>query len=80
MAKPLQILIIRKNLNHNYMANTSYQKAYDELQTIVTRLQNDEIGLDDLSKSVKRAGVLIQSCKEKLRNVELEIDQLFDNE
>jgi exodeoxyribonuclease VII small subunit len=62
------------------MANTSYQKAYDELQTIVTRLQNDEIGLDDLSKSVKRAGVLIQSCKEKLRNVELEIDQLFDKE
>ena len=62
------------------MANTSYQKAYDELQSIVTKLQNDEIGLDDLSKSVKRAGVLIQSCKEKLRNVELEIDQLFDKE
>ena len=62
------------------MANTSYQKAYDELQTIVTQLQKDEIGLDDLSKSVKRAGVLIQSCKEKLRNVELEIDQLFDKE
>jgi exodeoxyribonuclease VII small subunit len=62
------------------MANTSYQKAYDELQLIVTRLQNDEISLDDLSKSVKRAGVLIQACKEKLRNVELEIDQLFDKE
>ena len=62
------------------MANTSYQKAYDELQQIVTRLQNDEIGLDDLSKSVKRAGVLIQACKEKLRNVELEIDQMFEKE
>ena len=42
------------------MANTSYQKAYDELQLIVTKLQNDEIGLDDLSKSVKRAGELIR--------------------
>ena len=62
------------------MANTSYQKAYDELQEIVAKLQNDEIGLDDLSKSVKRAGALIQACKEKLRNVELEIDQLFDKE
>ena len=60
------------------MANTSYQKAYDELQQIVTNLQNDEIGLDDLSKSVKRAGVLIKACKEKLRNVELEIDQILD--
>lgn len=62
------------------MANVSYQKAYDELQEIVSRLQNDEIGLDDLSKSVKRAGVLIQVCKEKLRNVEIEIDHMFENE
>jgi len=62
------------------MANTSYQKSYDELQQIVTKLQNDEISLDDLSKSVKRAGELIKACKEKLRNVELEIDQLFDKE
>ena len=62
------------------MAAKSYQKAYDELQGIVTKLQNDEIGLDDLSKSVKRAGVLIQACKEKLRNVEIEIDQMFNEE
>lgn len=60
------------------MANTSYQKAFDELQEIVSKLQNDEIGLDDLSKSVKRAGVLIKACKEKLRNVEIEIDQMFE--
>ena len=60
------------------MAKTSYQKAFDELQEIVSKLQNDEIGLDDLSKSVKRAGTLIKSCKEKLRNVELEIDQMFE--
>lgn len=60
------------------MANTSYQKAFDELQEIVTKLQNDEIGLDDLSKSVKRAGTLIKACKEKLRNVELEIEEMFE--
>lgn len=62
------------------MANTSYQKAYDELQSIVTKLQSDEIGLDDLGKSVKRAGELIKACKEKLRNVELEIDQILEKE
>lgn len=62
------------------MAKTSYQKAYDELQQIVAGLQNDEISLDDLSKSVKRAGELIKVCKEKLRNVELEIDEILDGE
>lgn len=61
------------------MATNSYQKAYDELQSIVTKLQNDEIGLDDLSKSVKRAGVLIKACKEKLRNVEVEIEEMFED-
>ena len=62
------------------MAKTSYQKAYDELQSIVARLQNDEISLDELSKTVKRAGLLIQTCKDKLRNVELEMEQIFDSE
>ena len=59
------------------MSKNSYQKAFDELQEIVSKLQGDEIGLDDLSKSVKRASTLIKSCKEKLRNVEVEIDELL---
>ena len=62
------------------MAKTSYQRAYDELQSIVTRLQNDEISLDELSKTVKRAGLLIQTCKDKLRDVELEMEQIFDKD
>ena len=62
------------------MPSTTYQKAFDELQEIVTKLQSEEIGLDDLSKSVKRASTLIQTCKEKLRNVELEIDEMLKEE
>jgi len=52
----------------------NYQKAYTELQSIVARLQNEEIGLDDLSKEVKRAAELIKLCKEKLRDVEKDIE------
>lgn len=52
----------------------NYQKAYTELQSIVAKLQNEEIGLDDLSKEVKRAAELIKACKEKLRDVEKDIE------
>ena len=62
------------------MSKTTYQKAFDELQEIVSKLQSDEIGLDDLSNSVKRASTLIKTCKEKLRNVELEIDEMLKEE
>ena len=56
------------------MAENSYQKAYSELQSIVAKMQNEEIGLDELGKEVKRAAELIKMCKEKLRDVEKEIE------
>jgi exodeoxyribonuclease VII small subunit len=56
----------------------NYEKAYQELQGIVQELQNGQIGIDDLSTKIKRAAELIQFCKEKLRNSETELQQLFD--
>ena len=56
----------------------NYEKAYQELQGIVQALQNGQIGIDDLSTKIKRAAELIQFCKEKLRNSETELQQLFD--
>ncbi len=52
----------------------SYTKAYTELQSIVNKMQNEEIGLDELGKEVKRAAELIKMCKDKLRDVEKEIE------
>ena len=62
----------------NNMAENSYQKAYSELQSIVAKMQNEEIGLDELGKEVKRAAELIKMCKEKLRDVEKEIELSLD--
>jgi len=62
------------------MKKNSYAKAYTELQDIVGKLQSEEIGLDELSTEVKRAAALIKMCKEKLRDVEKEIeDSLGEN-
>jgi exodeoxyribonuclease VII small subunit len=51
----------------------SYDAAIIELQKIVAELQNDAIGIDDLSEKVSRASELIRSCREKLRQTEEDV-------
>lgn len=55
----------------------TYDTALRELQNIVNALQEDALGIDELSTQVKRAAVLIQFCKEKLRSTEEEVKGLL---
>jgi len=56
----------------------SYESAMTELQQIVTDMQTEKIGIDDLSDKVKRAADLVQFCKTKLRAVEQDISKFLD--
>ena len=58
--------------------NLSYEKAMAELQQIVTDLQSEAIGIDELSEKVKKAADLISFCKTKLRSTEEDINQFFE--
>lgn len=44
----------------------SYAEAFEELQMIVSDMENGEISIDELSSKVRRASLLIKVCKEKL--------------
>jgi exodeoxyribonuclease VII small subunit len=59
------------------MKKLTYEKALTELQQIVDELQEDAIGIDELSEKVGRAAELIRFCREKLRSTEADIDRLF---
>ncbi|MCT4562138.1 MAG: exodeoxyribonuclease VII small subunit [Crocinitomicaceae bacterium] len=60
------------------MANKiSYDKAFEELQKIVTDMEDGEIGVDVLSEKVKRASELIKICKEKLTSTEDDIQKIL---
>lgn len=48
----------------------TYTEAFNELQQIVTDLENAEIGIDELDVRVKRASVLLKICREKLYKTE----------
>ena len=55
----------------------SYDKAFEELQTIVKDMEEGEIGVDELSIKVKRASELIKICKEKLHSTEEDVNEIL---
>lgn len=56
----------------------SYAQALEELHTLVQDLENDQISVDELSAKVKRAALLLELCREKLRNTNDEIKQIMN--
>ena len=58
----------------------TYESAYEELQEILANVQNDEVPLDTLATQLKRAKELIAFCKEKLRAVEEDLDEILEDE
>ncbi len=58
----------------------SYEEALEELQQIVQQLQDGGINMDQLAERARRAADLIRQCRERLREVEGEIDALFPEE
>ena len=56
----------------------TYKQAVNEIESIMSKLENEEIDIDELSKNVKRASELITFCKEQLRNTENEIEHILN--
>lgn len=58
----------------------TYKDALDQLETIVTSLEEEELDIDALSDKVKEAMDLMKFCKEKLRTTEDSLNQAFEEE
>ena len=54
-----------------------YEAAMAELQTIVSKMENDELDIDQLSEQLKRAQELIKLCKDKLTKTDEEIKKIL---
>lgn len=57
--------------------NVSYTDAFNELQTIVSEIEEGEITVDVLADKVKRATRLIQICKTKLTTTEEDVNTIL---
>lgn len=54
----------------------TYESAFAELQQIVRDLQDEAVGIDELTVKIARAAELIRFCRERLRMTEEEIGKL----
>ena len=54
-----------------------YEAAFAELQSIVRRMENDELDIDQMSEQLKRAQQLIKICKDKLTKTDEEIKKIL---
>jgi exodeoxyribonuclease VII small subunit len=59
---------------------TDYDKAILQLEKLVDRIQQGEMGLEEMRGEVKAALELIQLCRAKLRDIETDLEELLDEE
>jgi len=59
------------------MEEQNYTQAIEELENIVTEIENEDISVDELSAKVKRAAELIRICKAVLYKTEEEVDTVL---
>jgi exodeoxyribonuclease VII small subunit len=55
----------------------NYSEAFQELQSIVSEIEQGEISVDELSEKVKRAAQLIKICKSKLTTTEEDVNKIL---
>ena len=56
----------------------TYQIAIDELEDILSKMENNELEIDQLSSEVKRASELISFCKDKLKATEKNVENILE--
>lgn len=54
-----------------------YTEAFEELQQIVSEIEEGQISVDELSEKVKRAALLIKICKSKLASTEEDVNKIL---
>jgi len=54
-----------------------YVEAIEEIEEILTKIEGDELDVDDLSEKVKRVSVLLKLCKDKLHKTETEVENIL---
>lgn len=55
----------------------SYKDAMAEIESIVAKLEDNQLDVDELGEKVKRVSLLIAFCKSKLHDTEIEVENIL---
>jgi len=53
----------------------TYREAIDEIEEILSNIENDELEVDDLVEKVKKVTDLLKFCKDKLYKTQEEVEK-----
>lgn len=53
-----------------------FSQAMAELETILRRIEGEEIDIDRLAEELRRAAELLELCRGKIRKAEVEVNQI----
>ena len=57
-----------------------YEEAMKQLEQSVSKMENDELDIDQMSEQLKKAQQLIKLCKDKLMKTDKEIQKILSEE
>ena len=58
---------------------SNFESSLNKLELIVTKLEDENISLEDSVKSFEEGINLVKSCQEELKSAELKIQKLLDD-
>lgn len=63
--------------NYKPADDLSYDEAIEELNNILSSLQEETLSIDQLTDSIKRASELLESCNSRLISTEKEVNSVI---
>lgn len=57
----------------------SYNQLYQELHSLLAGLERDSVGVDDLSRKLDEAYLLLESLKSRLTETEFKVEEIINS-
>lgn len=57
----------------------SFSAAMEQLEAVLRRIEGEEIDVDELAEELKKAAVLLELCRGKIRKAETEVSQIVQS-
>ena len=56
--------------------NLTFQAAMEELESILQKLDSDEVNIDSLTVDLQRASELIEWCRSRLESTRVDVERI----
>ena len=60
------------------LEDLSFQQSLEEIESIVDRIEAEDVDIDQLAEQLQRATKLLEVCRAKIRKAEVEVRHIVD--